>query len=91
MKRVIIRNLNRHLLQKLMNECKIPDFFKELSENAFYFQASNKPRNCKDRHWVQRESRGFGIRKVKVNVSQSCSVLCDPMDCEFSRPEYWSG
>ena len=50
-----------------MKECKIPDFFKELSENAFYFQASNKPRNCKDRHWVQWERRGFGIRKVKVN------------------------
>ena len=30
---------------------------------------------------------------VKVKVTQSCPVLCDPMDwsMEFSRPEYWSG
>ena len=21
----------------------------------------------------------------------SCPTLCDPMDMEFSRPEYWSG
>ena len=37
--------------------------------------------------------------KVKVSVTQSCSTLCDPMDCSppgssvhgFSRQEYWSG
>ena len=27
--------------------------------------------------------------KVKVEVSQLCPTLCNPM--EFSRPEYWSG
>ena len=38
-----------------------------------------------------------GIEKVKlslkVKIAQSCSTLCDLMDCtmDFSRPEYWSG
>ena len=27
--------------------------------------------------------------EAKVKVTQSCPILCDPM--EFSRPEYWSG
>ena len=26
-----------------------------------------------------------------MKVTQSCPTLCDPMDMEFSRPEYWSG
>ena len=37
--------------------------------------------------------------KVKVLVAQSCTTLCNPMDCshqapvsmEFSRQESWSG
>ena len=30
---------------------------------------------------------------LKVKIAQSCSILCDLMDCtmDFSRPEYWSG
>ena len=39
---------------------------------------------------------GSGIAKLnlKVKVTQSCLILCDPMDYtanEFSSPEYWSG
>ena len=30
--------------------------------------------------------------KMKVEVTQSCLTLCDPIEpMEFSRPEYWSG
>ena len=28
---------------------------------------------------------------LKVKVTQSCLTLCNSMDMEFSRSEYWSG
>ena len=48
-------------------------------------------------HWVG----GGGVLKTieKVSITQSCSTLCDPMDCSppgssvhgFSSQEYWNG
>ena len=34
---------------------------------------------------------GIKVRLVSVKVTQSNLTLCDPMDWDFSRPEYWSG
>ena len=28
---------------------------------------------------------------VSMFIVWSCPTLCNPMDTEFSRPEYWSG
>ena len=30
-------------------------------------------------------------KESESEVAQSCLTLCDPMDCGFSRQEYWSG
>ena len=31
------------------------------------------------------------FNEVKVKVAQSCPYLCESMDVEFSRSEYWNG
>ena len=57
-------------------------------------------KRMKSRHlWQHGEPRGYWKWKVKVLVVQSCSTLCNPMDCAckaplsmgFLRQEYWSG
>ena len=33
----------------------------------------------------------YDFLNFQVKVAQLCPTLCDPMNWEFSRPEYWSG